>query len=341
MGIQSTFKNHINWQGRFMQPYLVSLFVRSRRLFITLAKVMLPIMLLVRIADQIGVVDMASTVLTPVMSLIGMPPEAGLIWASCLLINIYGAVAVIAGLALHLDMTTAQLSALCAMMLFAHGIPVEQAIVKKAGASFWATAALRIFTALFYAAFITWISRHTGYLSEPVDLSWMAGQAAHTVAQTGWAGWLTWAQSTLYSLIASFAIITGLLVLLDVLQKTGITDHFTKALLPVLRVSGLSRDAAPVTTIGILLGLTYGGALIIDEAKSKNFAPRTLFLSLSWLSLSHSLIEDTVIMLALGADIWVVLAGRVILTLIIMMLLAWLTRRWQTAPARPQTQGAQ
>ena len=55
----------------------------------------------------------------------------------------------------------------------------------------------------------------------------------------------------------------------------------------------------------------------------------------------EGLIEDTVIMLALGADIWVVLAGRVILTLIIMMLLAWLTRRWQTAPARPQTQGAQ
>jgi hypothetical protein len=51
------------------------------------------------------------------------------------------------------------------------------------------------------------------------------------------------------------------------------------------------------------------------------------------LSLSHSLIEDTVIMLALGADIWVVLVGRVVLTLIIMMLLAWLTRRWQTAPA--------
>ncbi len=316
-----------------MQPYLMSLLVRSRRLFITLAKVMLPIMLLVRVADQFGVVDLASKILTPVMSLIGMPPEAGLIWASCLFINIYGAVAVIAGLAPHLDMTSAQLSALCAMMLFAHGIPVEQAIVKKAGASFWATAGLRIFTALFYAAFITWISRHTGYLAESVDLSWMAGNTADTVNQTSWTGWLVWAQSTFYSLVASFAIIAGLLVLLDLLQKTGLTDRFTRALLPVLRVSGLSKDAAPVTTIGILLGLTYGGALIIDEARQKNFTPRTLFLSLSWLSLSHSLIEDTVIMLALGADIWVVLVGRVVLTLIIMMLLAWLTRRWQTAPA--------
>jgi len=88
----------------------------------------------------------------------------------------------------------------------------------------------------------------------------------------------------------------------------------------------------------VLLGLTYGGALIIDEARKKNFPPRTLFLSLSWLSLSHSLIEDTAIMLALGADIWVVLVGRVILTLLIIAALARLTLRWQTAPvAAPET----
>ncbi|WP_083607908.1 hypothetical protein [Thalassospira sp. TSL5-1] len=326
-----------------MPPYLNSLFTRARRLFITLAKVMVPIMLAVRVADELGLVEMASGILTPIMSLIGMPPEAGLIWASCLFINIYGAVAVIAGLAPHLDMTSAQLSALCAMMLFAHGIPVEQAVVKKAGASFWATAALRIFTALFYAAFITWISRHTGFLAEKIDLSWMAANSSDAVRQTGWAGWFTWVEGTFYSLVASFAIIAGLLVLLDILEKTGITDRFTTALLPVLRISGLSRDAAPVTTIGILLGLTYGGALIIDEARQKNFPPRTLFLSLSWLSLSHSLIEDTVIMLALGANIWVVLVGRVGLTLIIMILLARLTRRWQAAPAHSfdqQTQGA-
>lgn len=69
-------------------------------------------------------------------------------------------------------------------------------------------------------------------------------------------------------------------------------------------------------------------------ARKNNYPKRTLFLSLSWLSLSHSLIEDTAIMLALGADIWVVLVGRVILTLIIIALLARLTLRW--APERAQ-----
>ncbi|WP_417816221.1 hypothetical protein [Thalassospira alkalitolerans] len=314
-----------------MPRYLFDLFNRSQRLFITLIKVMLPVMIIVRIADEFGAVALASDLLSPVMGLIGLPPEAGLIWATCALVSIYGAVGAFIGLSAHLDMNAAQLSALCAMMLFAHGLPVEQAIVKRAGASLIATTALRLGAAVSYAALITWISNTTGWLSEPVDFSWMAGGET-VVAATGLAGWIDWSMQTVKSLVVSFAVIVGLLIILDVLDKTGITNRITNGMMPILRVSGLSREVAPVTTIGVLLGLTYGGALIIDEARKNNFSPRTLFLSLSWLSLSHSLIEDTAIMLALGADIWVVLVGRVILTLLIIAALARLTLRWQTAP---------
>ena len=43
----------------------------------------------------------------------------------------------------------------------------------------------------------------------------------------------------------------------------------------------------------VLLVLTYGGALIIEEAERRAFPARTRFLALAWLSLSHALIEDT------------------------------------------------
>ena len=316
-----------------MHRYAFDLINRSQKLFITLIKVMLPVMVIVRIAEEFGAVDIISSWLTPIMALIGLPPEAGLIWATCMLVSMYGAVGAFIGLAPHLDMTAAQLSALCAMMLFAHGLPVEQAIVKRAGASFWATTALRVGVAIAYGALVTWVSDMTGWLSEPVDFSWMITTDT-TIAAGGLYGWIDWSVQMAKSLLVTFAVIVGLLILLDMLEKTGITARFTQALVPVLRISGISRDVAPVTTIGVLLGITYGGALIIDEARKNNYPPRTLFLSLSWLSLSHSLIEDTAIMLALGADIWVVLVGRVILTLIIIALLARLTVRW--APERTQ-----
>ncbi len=316
---------------RAMQRYVFDLINRSQKLFITLMKVMLPVMIIVRIAEEFGAIKVASDLLTPVMSLIGLPAEAGLIWATCALVSMYGAVGAFIGLSAHLDMTVAQLSALCAMMLFAHGLPVEQAIVKRAGASLIATTALRVGAAIGYGALVTWVSNMTGWLSEPVDFSWMAGSTVSETA-SGLAGWGDWVVQTVKSLVVSFAVITALLVVLDVMKFTGLTDKFTLALSPILRVSGLSRDVAPVTTIGVLLGLTFGGALIIDDARKNNYPPRTLFLSLSWLSLSHSLIEDTAIMLALGADIWVVLVGRVILTLIIIALLARLTIRWDRKP---------
>ena len=322
---------------RALRSYVFDLINRSQKLFVTLMKVMLPVMIIVRIAEEFGAIEVASDLLTPVMALIGLPPEAGLIWATCALVSMYGAVGAFIGLSAHLDMTAAQLSALCAMMLFAHGLPVEQAIVKRAGASLIATTALRIGAAIGYGALVTWISNQTGWLSEPVDFSWMAGGDV-TQAATGLAGWWDWSIQTIKSLIVSFCVITGLLMILDGMKVTGLTDRFTLAILPILRVSGLSRDVAPVTTIGVLLGLTFGGALIIEEARKNNYPPRTLFLSLSWLSLSHSLIEDTAIMLALGADIWVVLVGRVILTLIIIALLARATRGWDRKPDQLATE---
>jgi hypothetical protein len=132
--------------------------------------------------------------------------------------------------------------------------------------------------------------------------------------------------STVQSLALVLAIIVGLVVLLDVLERLGITRLVTRMLTPVLRLSGLEERAAPLTTVGVLLGLAYGGALIIEAAERENYSPRTRLLALSWLSLCHALIEDTLLILALGADVWVILVLRGLATLGVLAALAALTR---------------
>lgn len=69
--------------------------------------------------------------------------------------------------------------------------------------------------------------------------------------------------------------------------------------------------------VGVLLGLSYGGALIIREAKAGTIPRRDLFLSICLLSLTHSLIEDTLFIMALGADLTGILLARVVFTLIV------------------------
>lgn len=313
-----------------MLHYFKTLLQRGWRMFMTVAKVMLPVMMVVQLAQEFGLVDLIGRAITPAMALMHLPPEAGIIWATTVLTGMYGGIASLSTLSPSLDITAAQLSALCAMMLFSHAIPVEQSIVRRAGGGFAATAVLRLVTAAAYGAAVSWTCHLTGTLSEPLSFAWLRGSGF--VSQGGDGGYMGWLQSTAFSLGLTFVVIVALLFVLDMLDRLGITRRFTAAMMPLLKISGLDAQVAPVTTVGVLLGLTYGGALIIEEAEKHRFSARTRFLALSWLSLSHSLIEDTLLLMALGADVWIVLVGRVLITLVIVAALARLTNRgnWRT-----------
>lgn len=300
--------------------YLLNLLHRSRRLFWVLIKIMLPVMAVVRVGQWLGWIDLLGQTIAPAMALLDLPPEAGMIWVAGACVGVYGAIAALIGLAAQLDLNVAQLSALCAMVLFAHGLPVEQAIVRRAGASFWATAALRVGAAILYAGGVAWACRWGGWLQEPVSLGWL--QSSALAADAPGSGVLDWLRGTAVSLLFTYGVIVALLVLLDIFERTGLTRAITAMLMPLLRLSGLDARVAPVTTVGVLLGLSYGGALIIEEADKKQLPARTRFLALAWISLSHSLIEDTALLLTLGADIWIILVGRIVLTLVVVALLA-------------------
>ncbi len=302
--------------------YLRTIAQRSLRMFLTIARIMVPVMVIVYVAERLGLVALVGEAIAPAMSLLGMPPEAGIVWATTIVTNIYGGMASLAALSDGLHMNVAQISALGAMMLFAHNVPTEQSVVRRAGASALFTGALRVVLGAMYGAGVTWACHRWEWLQEPVSLEWMrrdSGLAAGTPDT------LSWLWSSVQSLAMILAIIVFLVVLLDVLERLGITRLVTRLLTPVLRLSGLEERAAPLTTVGVLLGLAYGGALIIEATEREDYSPRTRLLALSWLSLCHALIEDTLLILTLGADIWVILVIRAAVTLAVLAALARLT----------------
>ncbi|HMN22400.1 MAG TPA: hypothetical protein PKA16_13530 [Ottowia sp.] len=308
--------------------YPAELLRRATRMFATVAKIMLPVMLAVYVAERLGLVALAGRGLAPVMGMLGLPPEAAIIWATTVLTNLYGGIAIVATLASDLQLSVAQTSALGAMMLFAHNLPTEQAIVRKAGGSALLTGSLRLLVGAGFGAAVTWTCQLADWLQQPVSLAWLQGVGSAGGGTPDAGGWLL---ATAQSMGMIWLIIIALVLLLDALEWMGATRLFTRLLDPVLRLTGLEAHAAPLTTVGLLMGLTYGGALIIDASQREHYSRRTLLLATCWLSLFHSVIEDTLLIAALGASIWVILVVRGAITLAIMIALAALTlphTRW-------------
>ena len=271
-------------------------------------------MLLVRIGEQFGLSDGLAALLAPVMQLVGLPAETGIVWAVTILTGIYGGAGVYLSLLPALDLTVAQHSILCSMMLFAHALPVEQVVVHRVGASAWITGAVRIIAAIAYGITANWICVETGFLSERLE-SPITGVFA---TNPGWIEWLI--DTLLYVLVLIFAVV-ALLLLMDVLKALGFIELLNKLLRPLLSLVGVDRQLAPVATTGVLLGVVYGGALMMDEVRANNYSKRAVFTAMLLVSLMHALIEDTLVVLAIGANIWIVLIGRVPFALLFIFLL--------------------
>ena len=110
--------------------------------------------ILIKVLQETGLVELFGKVLQPLMVLTGLPGEMGLAWASAIATNLYGGVIIFATLAKDIDMTVAQATVMTSMMLMAHGFPVELQISKKAGTRLRAMFIFRFGSALIFGIFL-------------------------------------------------------------------------------------------------------------------------------------------------------------------------------------------
>ena len=279
-----------------------------------LFKIMVPISIAVRVLQQLGVVDVLGEVLSPAMAVVGLPGEMGLVWATAMMANIYGGLAVFATVAPGMEpgLTVAQISVLGTMILIAHTMPIELRIAQKAGPRLRCMGTLRLAGALLLGFLLHRIYSAGGFLQYPARWSLISPP------DPTWTGWLI-AQARILGKI--FLIVLALLVLMRLLKRMGVIDLLCRMLAPALRMLGMSAQAAPLTIIGMTLGISFGGGLIIQEARSGRLGKRDVFYSLALMGLAHSLIEDTLLMMAMGAHWSGILLGRVVFAVVVIFLL--------------------
>jgi spore maturation protein SpmB len=307
-----------------LQPQFYRKTIETLVVYRELVVVMVPIAVATQLLTELGIIKAASPWVAPAMQLFGLPPELALAWLTGLLVGMWGGVVVLFTLGPTTGLSSADMTVFCSLLLMAHAIPVEQRIVAKAGPNFWATSILRIAGAMAFAALLHQLFAGTGWLLQPIAAVWkpMAGDA----------GWVGFAYGTAKTLVVMLAILLALSWAMELLRAAGILDVLYKALAPLFRPVGLRREALPFTTVGLLLGISYGSGLMLAEVRRQPIEPRQVFLASVFMGFAHSLIEDTLIVVALGADLTSVLFGRLLFAIIATAVVAFVLNRVPSAP---------
>jgi spore maturation protein SpmB len=293
---------------------------RSGRISLELYKIMIPIIIAVKILQELGLIAWLALPLAPIMQLVGLPGEMGLVWATALVNNIYGSMIVFVSLAGQHDLTVAQVTVLGVMILIAHGLPVELQIVRKSGPRMGFQALLRIGGALLLGWMLSRLYAWGGWLQEANVILWQPEPQSE--------GLLAWGLGQAQNLAMIFVIIAALTLIMRVFTAIGLTGLCVRLLAPVLRMLGIGPAAGTLTIVGMVMGLAYGGGMIMHEAHSGKVGSKDIFSSLSLMGLSHSVFEDTLLMIVIGGHVSGLLWARIIFTLVVIALLvrvvAWL-----------------
>ncbi|MGF0536894.1 nucleoside recognition domain-containing protein [Agrobacterium sp. ES01] len=292
---------------------------KTLQVYWLLVRITVPIAVATELMTRLGVIEAVAPGFAPVMQVFGLPPELGLAWLTAMLVGIWGAVPLLFTLVPASSLSIADVTVFSALILFAHGLPIEQKIIQKAGPGMIATTLLRIMGGLLYAFLLHRLLAATGWLSAPVEPVWVPMSATQ-----GWLDYLTsLGQTMLWMLVILLVLSWGL----EFLKVSGILDLMMKALSPFLSLAGIRGEAGHLTAVGLFLGISYGAGLLIREAQSGHIAPRQIFLSCVFMGFAHSVIEDTLLVISLGADVHGVLTGRLVFALCATAAIAILLRR--------------
>ena len=109
------------------------------------------------------------------------------------------------------------------------------------------------------------------------------------------------------------AIIIPLMIVLALLTDSRLLDRGVVFIQPVMQRLNLSSRVAFPLLAGFFLGIVFGSGVIISFANDGTLTKRDLILVLIFLSICHSIVEDTLIFAALGANWWVLISCRFVL----------------------------
>ncbi len=275
---------------------------KAWKTIIWLIKLILPISLGVQLLQYSGLLDYVAVVLNPVFKAVGLPGASAIAFVCSLFLPLYAPAAIISTMTL----TVKQISILAIMCLISHNLIVESAVQKKTGSSFIFMYLMR-FVMSFAAAFIWNIL----IPDNPGDVVKGISGSAETISFIQMLQ--HWAVGAVGLVIKMVLIVSGLMVLQRLLEEFRIMGKLASAFAPLMKFMGLSKSCSFLWIIGNVVGLTYGSAIMIEQVNENKISVGEARMLNNHLAVCHSLLEDSLLFIAIGASVFWVTIPRLLL----------------------------
>jgi hypothetical protein len=271
-------------------------FLDALRVAFSLYKIMIPIIIAVKILVELDLIRYLAMPLSPLMALVGLPADLGLVWAFAIVVNIYASLVVLAGILPSLPaLTAAQATTFATMMLIAHGLILESRIAQQCGVSFHGQFIIRLAGAVLCGMLMHFVYSVTGTLQQPAAMLLPSPGPDPSLAE--------WAFGEARNLFYIFWIIVALMILQRFLVYSRLERLLDRIFSPLLILLGINPRAATCIVVGFSMGLLYGSGIIIKESQTAALSKKDVFCAVTLIGLAHALIEDTLLMLLIGGAV--------------------------------------
>jgi len=274
-----------------------------------LLKLTIPVSFAVFLLDYFGILNVIAGWVAPFFKLIGLSGQASIVLITSIFTNIYSVIAVMTTLGIGFR----EGSILAVMCLISHALIVETAIQKKTGSSFWRMITVRI-SASFIAA---WMLN----LILPGEMVAESGNIIHQ-SKEWMPAWADWAEAMAITTLKIVVLVNLLLILQKILNEFGLIKWILKPFLPLLQLMGLPANTGFLWMVAYTLGLSYGGAIMISQSEEGKLTKEDADLLNHHIAISHSQLEDTLLFVAMGYPLVILVLPRFLLAVVYV----WLRR---------------
>ncbi len=271
-----------------------------------LLKLMIPISLAVALLQHFGVIEWIAQYLNPVFQYMGLPGSSAVIFITGATAGTYAGVAAM----MSIPLTLRQATILCLMIALCHALPMECAVCKKTGSSFFKMGVIRIIMAFLCAYYLNIVLPDM-----PEAYAYMGAAADSSLMEVLY----TWLLSQLKMVVMVFGIIYSLMVIQRLIEAYNLLPKLSKVFAPLMRVFGLPEQSTYMWLVGNVLGLSYGSAVML-ELEEKGVISREEANDVNYhLIMNHSMLEDTIVFAVTGISALWIISTRVLFA----MLLVW------------------